>query len=558
MRFPLPFVYPVLFLAIATMAVLSGFRFSAGDIDTYLPFILNAHDPTLFKNDLLLGTMNSHPVYIWRFLAIFLNWIPVGLLIRVVFILQTIVITSGASLFYRQFFGKNPGWIFFLLLLIVPVSAPGFGRYGLNPYSYFHAGAFAFGLTLLSYSLVDRGRWLIGGSLTGAIFLIHPITAIYAAEFLFIRGLLDFPTSTQRPRMISGLLILVIIALPSLIPAIQTFLTPSGNPIDTHFWRAIALLRMNHGYFISAWVPERFIQLAGCFTLLLTIFRKHPAFRRIVPILIVVAGGLLLMTLADLFTIRFFLRLQLGRCSYFLFFIVTAFAVDTLTNRQFRGRDRPALTAWTIAAVAILIVYGNAALSNQHGWIRVALIMLIAVCIVIICCRLFFRAHPHILTVAICAMILAATAARATTSFFWTHAQEISDPWISFCVRCSSLIPKDSVVMIPLTRQDFRPYALRATWCTWKDCAPHLFCDKTLPEWWRRAQQFGVTLKTNKGDLPKLYNENAIAIARAERIRYVVFDKTQAAATALLLFENEAFGLIDLAGWRPTDSLTVR
>jgi hypothetical protein len=551
------FIYPVFFLAVATMAVLSGFRFSAGDIDTYLPFILNAHDQTLFKNDLLLGTMASHPVYIWRFLGLFLNWISIDLLIRVVFIFQTIVITSGAVLFFRQFFGKSRGWIFFLLLLLVPVSAPGYGMYGLNPYGYFHAGAFAFGLTLLSYSLVDRGKWVIGGSLTGAIFLIHPITAIYTAGFLFIRGLLDFPTSTQRLRMITGLVLLVIIALPSMVPAIQTFLGPSGNPIDTHFWRTIARLRMNHGYFISAWVPERFIQLAGCFTLLLTIFRKHPAFRRVVPIIIVVAGGLLLMTVADLFTIRFFLRLQLGRCSYFLFFIVTAFAIDTLTNRQFWGRDRTVLTAWTIAALAILIIYGNAALSNQLGWVRVVLITLIAVSTIIVCCRLFFGIHPYFLAGTICAMILAATAARATTSFFWTRSQELSDPWISFCVRCSSLIPKDSVVMIPLTRQDFRPYALRATYCTWKDGAPHLFCDKTLPEWWRRILLFGMTLKTNKNDLSSLYHKHAIDAARTEGIRFVVFEKAHAIVAEPIIFQNEMYGLIDLDIWKPSDQLRI-
>jgi hypothetical protein len=538
--------------------MISGFRFSAGDIDTYIPFILHYFDPTLFKNELLLGTQASHPVYIWKALAFFLRWISISSLIRAAFIAQTLLICAGAVLFFRQHFTPSRGWILLLLLLVLPVSTPGYGMYGLNSYGYFHAGALAFGIALLAYSLLDRGWWVIGGALSGALFLIHPITAVYGAGFFFVRALMDFSGSRRRVSILSGSVVLVIIALPSLIPAIQASLAPSPGAVDPAFWRALARLRMNHGYFISAWVPERFIQLAGCFALVLIVYRKHAAFKRLLPLVVVVAGGLLITALADLLTIRFFLRLQLGRCAYFLYFIVTALAVDTLTKSEFLERNRQVLTACTIAALALLIIYGNAALSGQHGWITAVIITILVSSAVAVALGWYRPMHPVVLFALFTAMVLTAATARSTDNFRWTYAQEMRDPWVSFSIGCENYIPKDSIVMIPLMRQDFRPYALRATYCTWKDNAPHLFCDKTLPEYWRRMQMFGITLKTKKRDIPALYCDHAIEVARKERIRYVVFEKPQAAATGPLVWENSEFGLIDINAWKPSDSLIIR
>jgi hypothetical protein len=540
------------------LAVLSGFRFCAGDLDTYLPFLLHSHDPSLFKNDLLLGTLNSHPVYIWKILSVFLRWIPIGSLMRYAFVLQTMIIALGAIFFFRRFFGPTRRGLFFLLLLIIPVSAPGYGMYGLNPYGYFHAGALAFGLTLLAYCAIDR-RWpIVGGILTGTIFLLHPITAVYAAGFFFVRGIMDFKKGDLRLQTLTGGILLILVALPSLVPAIKTFLVQAqGYPVDTELWRSIARLRMNHGYFISAWVPERFIQLAVCFGLILIPFRKHPAFIRLLPMVIVIAGGLLLMAVADLLTVRFFIRLQLGRCTYFLFFLVTAFAADTLTNSEFWKRDRTTLASWTVAALTVLIIYGNAALSNQHGALRAIVVFFLVTGITLIALRWYRRLHPGLLFILLSTMIVTAVVARSIDRLRWTHAQEFSDPWISFGSGCAAVIPKNSIVMIPITQQCFRPYALRATWGTWKDGAPHLFCDKTLHEWWRRMQLFGITLKTNKKELPALYHDQAIEVARAEGVRYVVFEKERAVSTGPLVYENPAFGLIDLDAWTSADSLKI-
>lgn len=542
----------------ALVAVLSGFRFSAGDFDFYITFIHHSHDPSLFRNDLLIDTLDSHPVYIWKLLGVVLHLIPAGLLVRSAFALQTAFIAAASVFFFRNFFDRRRGWPFFLLLLLLPVSAPGYGLYGLNPYGYFHAGAIAFGLTLVSYTLVDRGRWIPGGIVTGAIFLVHPITAVYAAGFLFIRGIMELRLSGQRLRIILGWLLLVAVALPSLVPAIHTVIRGSGASVDIEFWRSLARWRMNHGYFISVWLPERFIQLAACFGLVLVLMRNHPAWKRLLPLVIMVAGGLLVMTIADVFTIRLLLRLQLGRCSYFLFFLVTAFAADTLTDRSHWKRKRPDALIWILAALAVLLIHGNAAIYNQPLWSRTAVGVLLGGAGLFLIIRMFRPIHPALFFTLLAAAIGSATIARSIDHFKWTRPQELADPWISFGAGSAAFIPKDSVVMIPLTRQEFRPYALRATFCNWKDGAPHFFCDRTLPEWWRRMQLFGVTLKTSRRELPALYHDRAIEVARAEGIRFVVFEKGLAVATGPLLWENEAFGLADLDAWALEDSLLVR
>ncbi len=542
----------------ALLAVLSGFRFSAGDFDFYITFIHHSHDPSLFRNDLLIGTLDSHPVYIWKLMGVMLHLIPVGLLVRAAFLLQTFLIAAAAFLFFRNFFGRQCGLPFFLLLLLLPVSAPAYGLYGLNPYGYFHAGAIAFGLTLVGYTLADRGRWIAGGMVAGTVFLVHPITAVYAAGFLFIRGVIELRLPGQRLRIMLGWLLLVAVALPSLVPAIQTLIRGSGASVDIEFWRSLARLRMNHGYFVSAWVPERFIQLAACFGLVLVLWRHHPAWKRLLPLMIMVAGGLVLMTMADVFTVRFLLRLQLGRCSYFLFFLVTAFAADTLTNRALWTRERPGTPIWTLAALAVLVIYGDAAIHNQPLWARMAVGVSFAGAAIFLLIRRCRPVHPALFFMLLAAGIGTATIARSMDDFRWTRAQEMADPWISFGTESAAYIPMDSVVMIPLTRREFRPYALRATFCNWKDGAPHLFCDRTLPEWWRRMQLFGVTLKTSRRELPALYHDRAIEVARAEGIRFVVFEKARAVATGPLLLENDAFGLADLCAWTPEDSLLVR
>ena len=541
------FLDMAVFFLILAAAVLREYAFSGGDLDTYLPFILHGHDPSLFKNELLLGTLGAHPVYIWKFMSLLLQWIDVRLLMRCAFCVQAFLIAAGAVVFFRTFFGGGRKWMLFLLLLVIPVTSGGYGVYGLNPYGYFHAGALAFGMVLLAYSLIDRGFWVIGGALTGIMFLFHPVTAVYALAFFVIRAVFDIVRGEKTGRIFLGACLLAAAALPSIIPAFHSFLTPAGSGIDAHLWRELARFRMNHGYFISTWVPDRFIQLAACFLALFCVFRKHPAFNRLLPIMIAVAGGLALAAIGDFFNVRLFLRLQLGRCSYFAYFLVIAFVAGALTDRTLWNNEKKASFAWNIAFLIALVITGNAALSGQPHFIKTIITVLLIAAGGFVTVRFFRNVHPGLLFACLAAMVLIATLPRSLTMFNWTTAQSLRDPWVAVGLWCGSSLPEDEIVMVPLDKENFRPRALRATYCSWKDGAPHLFCDSTLSLWWRRMQNFGVTLSSKRSDFPALYRDHAVTVARAEGIRFVIFEKSlPPLAAGRTVYENSCYGVIDL------------
>jgi hypothetical protein len=304
---------------------------------------------------------------------------------------------------------------------------------------------------------------------------------------------------------------------------------------------------MNHGYFISTWVPDRFFQLAGCYLALFLAFRKHTAFNRLLPIMIAVAGGLMLATIGDFFTIRLFLRLQLGRCSYFVYFLVVAFAAGMLTDRSLWVSEKKARYTWNVAAIIGLVMVGNAALSGQPHLTKTIITVLLIIAAGLVIIRFFHTVHPGLLFACFAAIVLASTVPRSSYLFNWTMAEGLRDPWVDVSLWCRKSISKDEVVMVPLDKENFRPWALRATYCSWKDGAPHLFCDSTLLLWWHRMQRFGVTLSSKRDEFPGLYRARAIAVARSEGIRYVVFEKSFAPpAAGPPAYENSCYGVLDL------------
>jgi hypothetical protein len=529
--------------------MLQGFAFTTGDLGTYLAFTLHHHDPAHFKNDLLIGTLSSHPVLIWNGFAFFLRWAGLETLVRIAFVLQTLLITAGALLFFRSFFGQGRRWMFFVMVLVVPVTSGGLGVYGLNPYGYFHAGAVAFGLTLFAAVLIDGRRWIWAGALCGAIFLIHPITAVYGFGFFGVTALFDLFKKRNIPGIIAGSALLVIASLPSLLPELRSLLSAAPGSVDTQLWFQLAENRMGNGYFISRWVPDRFIQTGACFAAILFLFRKHPAFKRTLPIVITVAIGLLAAALGDLFNIRFFLRLQPARWSYFIFFLTAAFAANAVASAALLNEGKKARIVWTVAAIVCLLLIGKTVLSGQPHWAKQVLVSLIIVAAIGCVLAVFYRIRPAFFMTAVAAIILINTVSRAESRFVWSRAAERKDPWVDAAVWCGKNIPPNETIMIPIYRQDFRPHALRSVFVTWKDGAPHLFCDATLPEWWRRMQLFGVSLPYNRSDLPRYYHAGAFSAARAENLRYVVFEKRFARWSGQLIYENKDFGVIDLRGW---------
>jgi len=239
----------LLLLFFIIMAVLQGYQLGVGDLTTYIPFVLHEYDKTLFDNDLLMETISSHPVFIWKFLSYFLHGFELELLFQVLFYFQVTVIAISVWLFYRHFFGNNFGWLIVLLMLVVSKKTPAMGGFGLNSYQYFHPGALAFGATLFIYLLLDRGYWIIGGILTGLVFLFHPITAIYASLFFTIKLILEYRDVSYR-KLVPGVLLLILVSAPSWFPYFRHLIEPAGSDFNLALWFELVKMRMGRAFFI--------------------------------------------------------------------------------------------------------------------------------------------------------------------------------------------------------------------------------------------------------------------------------------------------------------------
>jgi hypothetical protein len=159
------------------IACLQGYRLGTGDLDTYLPFVYHESDSSLFKNDLLMETIDVHPVYIWKAMGALIHIIPASTLFLLAFFLQTFMIMTGLILFYREFFGNDKGVFLVLSMMSLSKAAAAMGRYGLNPMDIFNRvhWPLVYCYWLLCCGTQKMDNWWNCWRL---MFLFHPFTAI--------------------------------------------------------------------------------------------------------------------------------------------------------------------------------------------------------------------------------------------------------------------------------------------------------------------------------------------------------------------------------------------
>jgi hypothetical protein len=525
------------------LAALQGYTYGIGDLDTYIPFVLHHFDPSFFPHDLLIETIEDHPVYLWKFLALFLSFMSPETLFKALFFFQIILNTIAVRWFFRQFFGPGRGWIFVLLTLIVSSSSAAMGKYGLNPYGYFHPAALALGAALISCVLIDQGRWIAGGLVAGSVFLFHPFTAIYAGLFLFFRVVLDF-RRVSFPRIASGLLAFLLVSSPSWIPHVQKLLSGPTPGFDKALWLELVRMRMQFSFFMSQWVPERFLGLAVALTALWS-FRRHPVFMRTLPIILATLVALVTMALAELFSVKFLLQLQLARCSYFLFVLVCFYLADYLFTLDI---DRMPLsgTIWLLLGYALMIEEPFGA--HDPVWVRFVLILIVLGSLSSIISRRMTWWRPLYIGIGFL-MVLFVTGVKVHERYVTSgrmYDLTRTTSWEEIQLWCRENIPKDLVIMTPVYIEGFRCLSWHSIYGSYKDGAPHNYSEKTVFLWWDRMQRLGCVLPLHVGDLPRLYHENAANAARGEGIRYLIYDTQHARYDGPRLFENDRFGIVDL------------
>lgn len=529
--------------SIVLIAVLQGCTFGIGDLATYIPFTLHHFDPSLFSRDLLMETIRDHPVYIWKALAFFLHRASPESVFKALFFFQVIFNAIAVRLFYRQFFGSDRGWIIVLLTLAVGSGSAAMGRYGLNPYGYFHPGALAFGAMLLSYILVDRGSWIAGGLAAGAIFLFHPFSGIYASLFLLLRMLLDF-RKLPRSRIAAGVISLLLASSGSWIPHVQKLIQASLPGFDKALWLELVRMRMQHSFFISQWLPERFIDL-GIALFALWCFRRHEAFHRTLPLVMTACAAILAMSLAELFSIKSILQLQLARCSWIVFVLLSFYIGDRIWKA-----DSTALKfqngVWL--ALGYLFMADEPFSKGVPGWRGIILITIALGSLAFIIRKKPRWWRPLYIGMGFL-MVLIITGAKVHER--WSTTGRIYDltrtsPWEDIQLWCRDNVPSKELIMTPVYIEGFRCLSWRGIYGSYKDGAPHNYCEKTVFRWWERMRRLGFSLPLDRGSLPRLYHENAAGAAEIEGIRYLIYDKEYVIYSGPRLYENARFGIIAL------------
>jgi hypothetical protein len=519
------------------LACAQGYTFGSGDLALYLPLVMHLHDHALFANDLLMQSLGSYAAPLWRSVAWLLNFAPANQVFLALFLAQTAIIIIGARFFYRRLFGDNRGWVLFLLMLVIERSSGAMNIFGLNPFGYFQPGGLAFGVVLLMYGALDAGRWKTAGLLAGSMFLYHPFTALWACLLFFLRVVIGTGEPISVRKKTAGAALLAI----SASPYVFLFFHHGHAALQGQLWIELARMRLSHTFFLSEWVPDRFIHFGLVFAGI-ALFRSHPAFRRTLPIVIATLIAFATIAVAEISASRFLLQLNLARCSYLLFVLFFAFVASRVAESN--ARNTPIKNSlWTMLSF-LLMVYP---FIESHRTPLAVFFVVVSLGVAAGTLLLKVKHASVVARYAGFAIVIMVTAARLynrhneTGVLFNSPAR---GSWHDMQVWVRDHLPADKCLMTPVYLDGFRSYSLHPIYGDYKDGGSHLFCSSTIFEWWKRMQALGIGLQMKSNAFPRVYHEHALAVAQRSAITHVVFDKQYALCSGKTLYENDRFGIV--------------
>jgi hypothetical protein len=539
------FIVLILFFV---LACLQGYEFGTGDLALYLPYVMHLHDPSLFTGDLLITSLSAYGAPLWHVVAWLLNFGDVKTVFFVLFLFQTAVITAGFRFFYRRFFGDNSGWMVFLLLLTMARSSGAMNTFGLNPFSYFQPCGLALGMLMFLYGFLDSGKYKTAGVIAGTMFLYHPISAVWACLLFLLRSI----TGTGRVNScnkLSGGLVLFLCASPYIISYVQGNIIHPHEPVAAGLWVELARMRLNHAFFLSRWVPDRFVQMGLVFAGIMIFFR-HPAFLRTLPIVIATLIALVATAFGELVSSRMILQLNLLRCTYLeyiLFFAFLAFRVSQIDHLEAPIRK----VIWTVLCLLLVVMPYLEHHRTIFSYCLIGTVLMISIGTGLKKIGQFQKiiVASGLVMVAIITAINVDDRHKSTGRFF---AAAGTGSWHDIQVWVRDNTPRGSRVVTPVYLEGFRSYSVHSIYGDWKDGGSHQFCNITIREWWERMQSLGITLGMKSDLFPKVYHENALAAARKADGDYVVYDKRYARCVGQPMYENDRFGIVV-----PSDSVQL-
>jgi hypothetical protein len=528
-----------LVVPIFVLACAQGYYFGGGDLALYVPLVMQLHDPAIFANDLLMQSLGAYAAPIWQTAAWLLNFFDVRSVFLLLFLFQTAVIILGVRVFYQRLFGDR-GWVIFLLMLVVERSSGAMNTFGLNPFGYFQPGGLAFGMILIMYAALDAGKWKTAGVIAGTMFLYHPFTALWACMLFGFRAIIVRDMAPLKNK-ITGAVLLAICGAPYFYIFLHNIPATPQWGITNALWIELAKMRLNHTFFLSRWVPDRFIQFGLIFGAI-GLFHRHPSFKRTLPIVIATATAFAIIAFAEIISSKMLLQLNLARCMYLLWVLFFAFVSSRIAATAVSG------SRW-----------------RDVLWVLLALLLMIYP---------FVEHHRTVLAYAVIIMALAGAAAvavwrtvnvmRLAVAFGFVLVIVVSvsrvydqlktfrnlsgvtseDPWFKTQVWVRDHVATGQCLLTPSYIEGFRSNSLHPIYGDYKDGGSHIFCPSTTGEWWKRMQALGITLGMSGSAFPRAYSERVLAVARKTQIRYIVIDKQFTTCIGAPLYENEKFAVV--------------
>ncbi len=567
-------------LALATVASVSflGYHYGGGNHSVQLPILKHYVSGDLFKNDLLLVSLDGYASLFFPLMARAVRVFgDIQLVYFTVYVLFHALTLAALAALARDIFRAGPGGVLltWLLYLTNPLSLAGDSALAVR-LQHTHVST---ALLLWSLWLCFKGRREYAFALCGLAFNLHALNASYLLVLLAVDGVLSWRELGQR--VWTGPLIAALAASPTLVWLARTREVIPAESFG--LWLAIMRERSALHVFPSAMPAAQYAGFALLLALAALAFERAPApaLRRTCARFVLATALLCLLgfVFSELLPSATIIKAQLWRSTRWLVYLGVLFLGSYLPVAWQSGAvarvavvavclgfvtQQPAFLAlglllffvsgrWSIpslllGAAAILMAArtGASDLSEQVAVPEIARAIRIVtgdenivVCLVLalLAARL---ADGRVGAIWRRLLIAAGCTALLIRLFAGSQTVAAGQPWREVQRFVRDNTPQDAVILTPPYRDGFRVDSERAIVGEWKDGTQQFFSARFGFEWYARmqelgketrayddfttdqlcrlAQRYGATYIVTRGglshDLPVLFRNDVAAVYR--------------------------------------------
>ena len=243
----------------AAWFIIRGYAFGLNDHCIHLGFLLHELDGSLLAKDPLIASAPSHPSLFWTLQAPLLRWVPVEPTYLCVHVISVALMFAGTGALARALYpGRHADWVGVLagVAVLVPHHLAGIAH--MDPLVLNRT--VSLGPLLFALALGAARRYRLAFLVTGAVFLIHPTTAIHAGILLTLAAALD---RGRRKEAVLGPMVGALAASPLLFSMARhgsAAQVPFPPPDD---WVLLTRIMVSSHHYPSQWPASEWLQLLG-------------------------------------------------------------------------------------------------------------------------------------------------------------------------------------------------------------------------------------------------------------------------------------------------------